>query len=361
VIGFAAFEIVHLALPLRQPHVAAHGIERLRETVLVRAMSDDGIEGWGECPALTSPTYTSEYAAGAFALLRDVLAPQVLDDEDVLERLDEHPMAVAGIRGACLDAELRHRGESLASMLGASRRVVVCTAVVSGTSIDDVLATVAARLGEGYVHVSIKVVGAEGLEVVRRVRDNWPAVSVAIDANGSLCDPSLAARIDELDLSYVEQPCPPGPWEAIAAFTNELRTPVALDEAIGNEADVEAAGRLGAAEILNLKPARLGGADLARPVLERARMAGFDVLCGGLLESGIGRAHALAFAALEGCTLPTQLGPSDRYYEEDVIREPFVLGAGATLTVPVGPGIGVSPDEQRLAGVTVERAMVTRR
>lgn len=356
----AEVELVRVHLPLVTPFRSAHGVEEIRDLILVRVELADGTTGWGECSALARPTYTAEHTDGAWNLLRDELVPGLLAgrEPDVVG----HPMAVAAIRGACTDASLRRRGRRLVEDLGTvhgrpASRVRPGVVIGRTDTTEQLVEMVAARLAEGAALVKLKVTPhPDDLDAVRTIRATWPGIPLAVDGNGSLDRRSLAL-LDGLDLTYIEQPCPADALVESAAMARRLDTPVALDESITSMGTLETALTLGAGQVINLKPARVGGvrpaADLARTAVD----AGCGVFVGGMLESGVGRAVALALAALPVCTLPSDVGPSTRYVADDVTA-PIVADQEGYVTIPTGPGTGVAPRPDRLDDVAVDRLIV---
>lgn len=361
-------ELVRVKLALVRPHRAAHGVEAVRDLVLVRVVLTDGTVGWGECSALGRPTYSAEHTAGAWMVLRDELVPALLAGRP--SRVIGHPMAVAALVAAEADAHLRRSGRNLADELAALHRgasttarptaAVPTTAVVSrGDHVDDLLALVAERIGEGAAMVKVKVTPDNAdIDAVSAVRATWPDLALAVDANGT-AHTDLMARLEPLGLAYVEQPAPADALVASAAFLQRSDTPVALDESVTSRGSLDAAVALRAGSVLNVKPARVGGLDVATNLVAAATNAGWGVFVGGMLETGIGRAAAAAVAALPGCTLPTDLGPSHRYFEADVC-EPLVLDNQGRFVIPLGPGIGRIPDPGRLAAAAVDRLVLSR-
>ncbi len=349
-------ELIRVALPLVRPHRTAHGVEQVRQSTLVRAVLADSTEGWGECPALDSVGYSGETAASAFEQMRDVLAGVFLRGSAL--DTTSHPMARAAIQEALLDAALRREGRRLASALGPGADRVETCAVVSAASTDDLLATVAVRVEEGYGAVSLKVRPGWSVEPLRAVSSAWPGLTLSADANGSFDEASTElAEVGELGLAYLEQPLAASDIDANARLSAAWETPLALDESIGTADDVKRVSQLGGQVIINVKPARVGGLYETLRVLAAVEETGQEALCGGMLETGIGRAHALAVAGLDACGHPTHLGPSGNYFTSDLVR-PFVLGPDATLRVPDGPGIGVTPDPAMLAQTTVEAVVI---
>ncbi|MCB0963836.1 MAG: hypothetical protein KDA98_11145, partial [Acidimicrobiales bacterium] len=290
---------------LLTPHVSAHDHEHRREVVLVEARLADGTVGWGECSALSAPTYTAEHLDGAWLVLRDHLVPAFLSDRR--PRVVGHPMATAAVLTAISDALLRRVERSLATelaaVLGGNPSVAVPATAVVGrhATTEDLLATVARRLEAGAALVKLKVAEPADLDHVAAVRASWPEVPVAADLNGSGTDEVLRP-LDRMGLAYLEQPAPADELVASARIAAELSTPVALDESIGSVGDLDVAVALGAGRIVNVKPARCGGPHRAAALVGRARNAGWDAFVGGMLESGVGRAAALAVAAAPGCS-----------------------------------------------------------
>ncbi len=357
-----AVELVRVRIPLLVEHRAAHGSEPVRDVVLVRVELADGATGWGECSALAHPTYTEEYTAGAFALLRDELVPTLLGHGG--GPVVGHPMATSAVIGAHTDAVLRRTGSNLASRLGSRHgrpAEAVPTAAVVGLAADaaEVVERVAALVDHGTALVKLKVTPRPAhLDHVRAVRSTWPDLPLAVDANGTL-DHRSAAILDEAGLVYVEQPAPADDLLASAAVAERLSCPVAIDESATSIPAVATALAVGAATVVNVKPARLGGvhaaADLARVVVD----AGGAAFVGGMLETGVGRATALALASLPLFALPTDLGPSDRYFADDVAG-PLVADDNGRLVVPTAPGIGVEPDTGLLERFAVDRFQAAR-
>lgn len=374
-----AIELVWVRLPLLEPFVSSHGVEHDRQVVLVQAIGDgdapgDVANGWGECSALNEPTYTSEHTAGAWDVLRDRLAPAALQggrarsaatDDLITDALTAglaiaNPMAATAVEVACVDLALRRTGASLADELGRARDTVRSGVVVGiPASIDALLAMVASRLEAGYRQVKLKIRPGWDVEPLRAVRRCWPDLVLAADANGSfdlagLVD--LAEGLDDLDLAYVEQPLPaPGVTDTVE-LVRRLSTPVALDESIVDVATADEALDRVPGVVVNLKPARVGGLDASRALLASMAARSASAFVGGMLETGVGRAVALAVASTPPCTAVSDLGPSDRYFEHD-ITESFVLHGGC-LAVPNGPGIGVTVDQDRLDDVAVRRLMI---
>jgi O-succinylbenzoate synthase len=346
--GPVAVSLHRVQLELRHPLAAGHATIRRRDVVLVEVSLPGGPAGWGECAALERPTYSPETTDGAWAVLRDELVPAALAGGDA--GVAGHPMARAALADARLDAELRASGTSLTRWIGGHRTDVATTRVLGiGGSIDDLLA----RVADAPAGVKLKIAPGWDLEPLRAVRHAYPDRWLAADANGGYGVEDLArlAELDDLGLAYLEQPLPG--LTAAADAARQLGTPIVLDEPVGGEDTVRAAIALGGLGGLNLKPGKAGGLVAASRAVAVAADAGVAVFVGGMLETGVGRAGALAVAALDGCTLPTDLGPSDWYFDAD-LTEPIAALPGGRLSVPQGPGLGVTPDPARLAAATVD-------
>ncbi len=366
---FVEFELRRVRLPLLRRHVTWLVELHHREVILVRAALGDGTTGWGECPTFPSPSYTSEYTDGAWAVLRDILLPALLE-QWAQTPVVGHAMA----RGALLDAiaDARHRAAGLAAGDwskpwtggGGLAASVPTTTVVSGwADLDDLMARAEAGVRAGASLIKLKL--GRDTDPLWAVRSTFPAVLLAADLNGGydhryVADRDRLAEIDRLGLAYVEQPyAAGGGWADLIDLRGHFETPIALDESIVDLPSAQAALMLGAASILNIKPARVGGTAAAAGLISECEKTGAGAFVGGMLETGVGRAHALTVAALPGCTLPTDLGPSGQYFADD-LTDPIERNADGTLPVPTGPGIGVVPDLDRLEAATVDRFMLRR-
>lgn len=370
--GAVRVEVVELRrvrLPLVAPFRTAEGTQTVRDALLVRVVTAGG-DGWGECVAQLEPRYTSEHLAGAQEVMATWLVPALLAAPDVtaacvgqlLAFVQGHRMAKAALELAVLDAELRIAAVSLARYLGAERDAVDAgVAVGLHSTIDGLLAAVGGYVADGYRRVKLKIEPGCDLAPVAAVRSTWPDLPLQVDANGAytLDDAEHLARLDAYGLLLIEQPLASDDLLGHAALARRLATPVCLDESITSVASTRVAVRLGACSIVNLKPGRVGGYLEARRIHDVCVEEGVGLWCGGMLETGIGRAANVALAALAGFTLPGDLSASSRYFADDV-TEPFELSDGR-LTVPTGPGLGVTVRGDVLDQVTVATETVAHR
>ncbi|MEP6973278.1 MAG: o-succinylbenzoate synthase [Actinomycetota bacterium] len=363
-----AIELRMIGLPLVRPFRTSFGVETEKVCILARVETDDA-EGWGECVAGIDPGYSEEFNEGAWLVIRGFLAPALFSAGDVsAEKLDHvlagvrgNPMAKATVIDAFLDAELRAAGRSLAEHLGADKDRVACgvSIGITGTT-DQLLEQVAGYLAEGYRRIKLKIEPGLDVERVGAVRAAHPDILLSVDANAAytLEDVDVFRTLDEFDLLMVEQPLHPDDLVQHAKLQHLIRTDLCLDESIRSAAAAEAAIELGACRIVNIKQGRVGGVPEARRIHDVSRAEGVPVWCGGMLETGIGRATNLALAALPGFTLPGDTSASARYFADD-ITEPFVVDPDGTMTVPTGPGIGVVPRPERLQATTLRVETLT--
>ncbi|MDP5226286.1 MULTISPECIES: o-succinylbenzoate synthase [Arthrobacter] len=356
-------------MPLVTPFRTSFGTETVRQVLVVRAVAE-GAEGWGECGASESPLYSSEYTAGAQDVLERFFIPalrtaqQELGDDfgahrvaPALAPFKQHRLAKSALETAVLDAQLRTQGVSFADYFGAVRDSVPCGVSLGITdTMDQLLNTVEASLAAGYLRIKLKIEPGWDLEPVRAVRDRFGDIDLQVDANAAYrrSDARLLARLDAFELTLLEQPLPADDLLGHAALAREIATPICLDESATSSRAVATAVELGACSIINIKPGRVGGYLEARRIHDLCSANDIPVWCGGMLETGIGRAANVALAALPGFTMPGDTSASERYYQTD-LTEPFRLVDGR-IAVPHGPGLGVTPIPEILERFTVSRA-----
>lgn len=362
----AGVELIRIRIPMKAPFRTSFGSELERDVLLIRAVTPEA-EGWGECVAGENPLYSSEYADGASDVIRRFLLPRVAALGDVavasigeaLAPIKGHRMAKGALEMALLDAELRAAGTSFAQRLGAVKdRVPSGVSVGIMDSIPELLDAVTGFLDEGYLRIKLKIEPGWDVETVSAVRERFGDILLQVDANAAytLADARHLAKLDPFDLVLIEQPLPEDDLLGHAKLSRQIRTPVCLDESITSARAAADAIALDACSIVNIKPGRVGGYLEAVRVHDVCTAQGVPVWCGGMLETGIGRAANVALAALPGFTLPGDTSASDRYYHQDV-TEPFVL-EGGHVAVPQGPGLGVAPIPDVLAERTVSSEFI---
>lgn len=363
------FELRVLQIPLVSPFTTSFGTETVREVIVVRALTADG-DGWGEIVTGESPLYSSEYTQGAWDVATRWLIPALLDrpalaPEDVagvLHPFVGHRMAKAGLELAVLDAALRAEGRPLGEYLGA-----VHDRVPSGVSVGiqrdpaALVEVIRGYLDEGYVRIKIKIKPGRDIGDTAAVREAFGAIPLQVDANSAytLADIETLVELDRFDLLLIEQPLQEDDIVDHATLARHLTTPVCLDESITSVKAARDALALGAASVINIKAGRVGGYLEAVRIHDLCRDAAIPVWCGGMLETGIGRAANAALAALPGFTLPGDVSASSRFYHRDIVTEPAVLEDGH-VRVPTGPGLGVEIDQVALDDFTALRVLVRR-
>jgi O-succinylbenzoate synthase len=360
-----------IALTLRESFRTASGTTEERRILLVEAVGPDGLTGWGECVAQETPAYAPETVDTVWLAIPKWVAPAVLGrpftgPEEVFSVLERafrgHPMAKAAVEMAAWDLAARQEGVALAALLGGTReRVEAGIALGIQESPAALARRAASAVAEGYRRVKIKVApgrdGAFAAAARVAVGQEFP---LALDANAAytLDDLEVLRRLDAFTPAMLEQPLDPEDLTGHARLQAALATPICLDESVTSAARAADALSLGAARIINIKPGRLGGHSAARAVHDLAQRRGIPVWCGGMLESGIGRAHNVALASLPGFTLPGDLSPSRRYWRRDVVDPEWTM-AGGMLRVPRDrPGIGVEVDRDLVESLTVRRMEV---
>lgn len=358
-------ELRLVPLRLRERFEISSGGRQDRRVILL-TLHGEGEVGWGECVAGEDPGYSYETTETAWHVLTEFLLPAVVGREagspgDVLAPVGwvrGHPMARAAVEMAAWDLHARLLGVGLAEALGGRWRAVEVGVSVGLQPDDDaLLRQVEGYLERGYRRVKIKIKPGRDVGMLRAVRDRFPEARLMADANAAY---TLAARarlreLDDLGLMMIEQPLA---WDDLrdhARLQEELATPVCLDESIRSARDALMALELGACRIVNVKPGRVGGLGSAVAIHDLCRSRGVPVWVGGMLESGVGRAHNVALATRPGFTLPGDISESRRYWERDIVRPEFEMIDGH-LPVPDGPGIGVIPDVERIEALTVRRA-----
>ncbi len=351
--------LLRVGVPLVHEHRAAHGVERHREVILVEWTSAEGIVGWGECPTLETAGYATETTERAWAALTVELGPAAVTGQ--MPMVAGCIAAAAALSDARLDARLRTAGTPLGVHLGAEHSPLPRCAVIAaiGARPQEVADRARRAVAAGARMVKLKIAPGHDVEPLRAIRAVLDGVPLAADANGSYVDARALGRVDELDLAYLEQPFPAThTWDELATLHAGLRTSVALDESLTSPDAVRSAIAAGALDVVSVKPARLGGIEAAASVVRFTAESDVDVFVGGMLELGIGRAGAAAVAAMPGCSLPTDLGPSADYVATDVCS-PIVVDRDGLLLAPSGVGIGRTPDADTLEQFILDEVLIS--
>jgi o-succinylbenzoate synthase len=341
----------------------------VRRILLVQA-NMDGVTGWGECVAGESPYYSPETTDTAWLVLHDFLWPMIKGKEfaaasevwDLLKRVRGHDMAKASLEAAVWDAEAKQKGIPLSKLIGGVREEIASGVSIGiKESLDELAAAVQKELAAGYQRIKIKIKPGKDLELVRRLRQDFPRIKLMVDANSAytLNDWPLLKQLEGFFLMMIEQPLG---WDDVYSHVElqkKLDTPICLDECIHTEQQARAAIELGACKIINIKMGRVGGHTVARRIHDLCQRHNIPVWCGGMLESGIGRAHNIALSTLPNFSLPGDVAASRRYWAEDIIDPEVVVSSQGTIRVPTRPGIGFEPRLDRIDKLTVRKERLT--
>ncbi len=361
-------EMLQVAMSSRRPLVAAHGTIEERPVILVRIWDADGVYGWGECVAFPAAGYVGETVDSAWRALQGGIIPALHNrrfesPDELADYLSgaaaRTPIAGAAVEMAAWDMVARRQGRSLSNLLGGTRNNIA-TGKTIGLGHAGTLATdVAEARRAGYQRIKIKVEPRTALSTAAAAIRAADGVPIVADANGSFSvdDIGPLRELDALGLAWIEQPFPPGLLGASADLQDSMSTPIALDESASSRNSVRRIVDMHAARALSIKPGRLGGHSEARAAYKLARNAGLSLWIGGMLETGVGRAHNLALASLPGFDLPGDMGPSTEYWNRDLITAPIEMVAGH-IGVPIGYGIGVEVDTEYLLAATQRRHVV---
>jgi O-succinylbenzoate synthase len=349
-----ALELRLVRLPLLEPFVVSFGRMETRLVFLLR-LEAEAHSGWGECVAWEAPLYSYETVGTALHVIREYLAPSILGSEiedlaHLAARLGAfrgHPMAKAGIELAFVDLVARLRGEPIARVIGGTRQTVeVGVSLGIQPTVDALDERVCRFLELGYRRIKLKIKPGADVSVVEEIRRRHPRILLSVDANAAytLADAALLRELDAFDLLMIEQPLAHDDLVDHAALQQSLRTAICLDESITSHDRARQAQEIGACRIVNMKLGRVGGYGEALRIHALCLERGVPLWCGGMLESGIGRAHNVALASLAGFTLPGDISGSRRYFERDVIVPPVEVAADGTVAVPTSPGLGFDVD-----------------
>ncbi len=361
-------ELREVRLPLVHFFETSFGRTTERRIILVRITDAEGVEGWGECTAGEEPFYSEEWTESTWSVIREVLAPMVAgktvekpgDVWELLKPVRGNRMAKAAIENACWDLEAKRQQIPLWKLLGGVNHELRCGVSIGiQDSPEILLGKVKKEVAAGYQRIKIKIKPGWDLNIVELVRRHFPEIHLMADANSaySLSDVKLFQELDRFNLMMVEQPLAYDDIFDHAQLQKQIKTPICLDESIRSPADAQHAIELGSCRIINVKLGRVGGHAQAKLVEEVARRNDIPVWCGGMLESGIGRAHNIAMSTLPGFALPGDVSASIRYWTEDIIDPPVTVSPQGTIRPPNKPGIGYDVNLQRIekASVRCER------
>ncbi|GAA0419138.1 MAG: o-succinylbenzoate synthase [Bacillota bacterium] len=354
-----------MQMQMKNPFTTSFGTEQNREFLLVEVKGDDGISGWGEGVTSERPLYSEEFTLQSWYMLEKFLIPLVVNQEithpDDLQELfkpyKRNHMAKSALEGAVWDLYAKQCGESLATSLGGTKkRIEVGISLGIEDSYEKLIQAIQEKVDEGYKRIKIKIKPGKDIEVLREVRKHFPNIPLMVDANSAytLDDINLLKALDEFNLMMIEQPLTAGDLIDHAKLQKQINTPICLDESIHSFEDARQAIELGSCKIINLKIGRVGGLTASKRIHDLCENAGIPLWCGGMLESGVGRAHNIAVAALANFTLPGDTASSSRYWEKDIIQ-PEVVAKNGVLTVQDAIGIGYEVDRNEVKKHTVAK------
>lgn len=355
--------LYHLSMPLKTSFETSFGRIHERECILLEVQAGD-LVGYGECVADRDPGYSYETASTAWQILRDFLVPATLgknldepgDLAGCVAAVRGHPMAKAGLEMALWDLRGKQEGVSLQELLGGERRQVeVGVSIGIQESTGQLLDVVAAYVERGYRRVKIKIKPGRDVAEATALRRSFPDLRLQVDANSAYTLETAAALrpLDDLDLLLIEQPLAEDDLWDHRQLQAQFSTPICLDESILSARHARQALDMGACRIVNIKAGRVGGLTAAKAIHDLCLEREAPVWCGGMLETGVGRAANLALASLPGFRLPGDISATERYYHEDITNERFHLNPDSTIDLPVGPGLGVSINRQALEQATL--------
>lgn len=355
----------HLSMPLVSPFETSFGRATDRECILLEVRSE-GLTGWGECVADRDPGYAYETTGTSWHILRDFLIPAVIEQdfrsaEELQSKMSQvkgHQMAKAGLEMALWDLLGKRAGRSLCDLLGGARdRVEVGVSVGIQDSAEKLVEVVEGYLQAGYHRVKIKIKPGRDVVETQAVRRAFPDLRLQVDANSAYTLESAQALLplDDLDLLLIEQPLAEDDLWDHRALQSRFETPICLDESITSPRHARQALEMSACRIINIKQGRVGGISQGVAIHDLCKTQGVPVWCGGMLETGVGRAANLALASLPNFSLPGDISATDRYYVEDVTNERFELNADSTINVPTDPGLGVSIKPEALERYTLAK------
>ncbi|MFZ5820095.1 MAG: o-succinylbenzoate synthase [Chloroflexota bacterium] len=363
-----SMRLYHLRMPLVSPFETSFGREVERECILV-ALHAEGLTGYGECVATRDPGYNYETTGTAWHIIQDFIAPLLLgqdleDAADFQRRVDGirgHLLAKAGVEMALWDLLGKRDGVSLKTMLGGARdKVEVGVSIGIQESASALVRSAQEYIQQGYNRIKIKIKPGRDVEDSSAVRQAFPDIRLQVDANSAYSLESARALepLDDMDLLLIEQPLFEDDIWDHRKLQARFKTPICLDESIVSPRHARYALEMEACRNINIKPGRVGGLSQGVAIHNLCHTQGIPVWCGGMLETGVGRASNLAIASLPGFVLPGDISASDRYYQQDITHERFTLNPDSTITVPAGPGLGVTIDEQALAGFTLTETVI---
>ena len=349
-------------MPLKSPFHTHLGTVMEREGIIIEVTDSNGVSGFGEGVAFSTPWYTEETVKTSLHMLSDILIPMLMktpikhpeDAAPLFHSLKRNHMAKAGLEMALWDLYAKKNSKSLSAVIGGTRRKIASGVVVAADSMVSCLNQIEKYVEEGYQRYKIKINPRQDYSFLAEIRRHYPELPIMADANSSytLKDLDRLKALDDFNLLMIEQPLGSDDIIQHSLLQKEINTPICLDESIINFEDAKNAIELGSCKIINIKAGRVGGLFEAKRMHDYCLAKGIDVWCGGMIEFGISRAHNIALASLPGFTIPGDISASNRFWDEDIIT-PEVIVENGFVTVPDSPGIGFGINEKRLKETTL--------
>lgn len=357
-----------ISMPLLSPFHTHLGSVTEREGIIVEVSDSNGISGYGEGVAFSTPWYTEETVKTSLHMLSDVLIPLIMknpikhpEDAAVLfKTIKRNHMAKAGLEMAIWDLYAKLKSKSLSAVIGGTRSKIASGVVVAADSFVSCLNQIEKYLEEGYPRYKIKINPKDDYSLLSEIRRHYPELPIMADANSAytLEDLDRLRALDDFNLLMIEQPLASDDIIEHSLLQKQIQTPICLDESIVSFEDAKNAIELGSCKIINIKAGRVGGLSEAKKIHDYCHNKGIEVWCGGMIEFGISRAHNIALASLPGFTIPGDISASSRFWEEDIIT-PEVKVENGFVTVPTTPGIGFGINEKRLKETTLFETLFT--
>lgn len=355
-----------LEIPMITSFTTSFGTITSRPTVIIELKTDKGIAAYGESAALPFPFYKPETTDICMLVIRDYIAPLVLQKEldsveafmDMLKSIKGNNFSKAGIETAVWMARAVEKNVSLKELLGgAQESIAVGESIGIKDSIEETLEEIQLRIDQGFVRTKVKIKPGWDIDVVKQIRSKFGDIDLMVDANSSysLNDIDTLKQLDEFNLTMMEQPLADDDIIDHAVLQKQLKTPICLDESIHSAEDVRRALSIGACKIINIKPGRVGGLLESKKIHDLCQQNGIGVWCGGMLETGIGRAFNIAVSSLPNYTYPADMSPVNFFYKDDLVSDSFVVDKTGHVTVPTTPGLGFTIDESKIIKYTVDK------
>ncbi|MEK5500518.1 o-succinylbenzoate synthase [Bacillus sp. FSL M8-0168] len=349
--------LYHLSMRLKKPFTSSLETFQERKFIIIEAKDKDGVTGWGEVSAFSSPWYTEETTETCYHMLKDFFIPAVLHESfthpsDIPEKLrgfKGNRMAKAGLEAAFWDIHAQKNGITLSEALGGIKTELPAGVVVGLAPLEDMLREIDQYVKEGYQRIKLKIQPGQDIELLKEIRRHFPRVPLMADANSSydIKDISRIKSLDEFKLMMIEQPLADDDIVDHRHLQKHIKTSICLDESIRSADDARKAIELGSCKIINIKPSRVGGLTEALKIHDLCKQHNMPVWCGGMFETGISRAHNIALSSLPQFVIPGDISSSSRYWEEDIVKPEIRIEDGF-IQVPDRPGMGFEVDANTL-------------